>query len=108
MRLCIERSKALATLPPFRSWLDCTINTSGYDFRKGQTVSAIFGLTPSEARLLLGLSNGQTLKQYADDSHVTQNTVRTHLKSLFAKTKTSKQSDLIRLMRGMTTVMPSR
>ena len=36
MRLCIERSSALATLPAFPSWLDCTINMSGYDFRKGQ------------------------------------------------------------------------
>jgi hypothetical protein len=23
-------------LPAFPSWLDCTIDTSGYDFRKGQ------------------------------------------------------------------------
>jgi hypothetical protein len=36
MRLCIERSNDLATLPPFPSWLDCTTNTSGYHFRKGQ------------------------------------------------------------------------
>ena len=28
----------LAPLSPFRSWLDCTTNTSGYDFRKGQPV----------------------------------------------------------------------
>jgi hypothetical protein len=41
MRLCIERSKALATLSPFRSWLDCTINTSGYDFRKGHVICVL-------------------------------------------------------------------
>jgi hypothetical protein len=29
-------SNDLAPLSPFRSWLDCTTNTSGYDFRKGQ------------------------------------------------------------------------
>src|SRR5680860_1332415 len=34
MRPCIEQSNALAPLSPFRSWLDCTTNTSGYDFRK--------------------------------------------------------------------------
>ena len=34
MPLCIERSNDLAPLPPFPSWLDCTTNTSGYDFRK--------------------------------------------------------------------------
>jgi hypothetical protein len=26
----------MAPLSPFRSWLDCITNTSGYDFRKGQ------------------------------------------------------------------------
>jgi hypothetical protein len=36
MRPCIEPSNDLAPLSPFRSWLDCTTNTSGYDFRKGQ------------------------------------------------------------------------
>jgi hypothetical protein len=38
MRHCIEQSNDLARLSPFRSWLGCIINTSGYDFRKGQVV----------------------------------------------------------------------
>jgi DNA-binding CsgD family transcriptional regulator/PAS domain-containing protein len=67
-----------------------------------ETIAAMFRLTPSEARLLLALSEGQTLSQYADASHVTQNTARTHLKSVFAKTNTSRQSDLVRLMNGIT------
>ena len=36
MRPRIDRSNDLAPLSAFRSWLDCTINTSGCDFRKGQ------------------------------------------------------------------------
>jgi hypothetical protein len=36
MRRCIDQSSDLAPLSPFRSWLDCIINMSGYDFRKGQ------------------------------------------------------------------------
>ena len=36
MRPGIEQSNALAPSSPFPSWLDCTTNTSGYDFRKGQ------------------------------------------------------------------------
>jgi hypothetical protein len=31
MRLCIEQSNDLAPLSPFRSWLGCITNTSGYD-----------------------------------------------------------------------------
>src|SRR5689334_8574496 len=38
MRPCIEPSNDLALSSPFRSWLDCITNTSGYDFRKGQDV----------------------------------------------------------------------
>jgi hypothetical protein len=34
----IEQPSDLAPLLPFRSWPDCIINTSGYDFRKGQLV----------------------------------------------------------------------
>ena len=41
---CIEPSNDLASLSPFRSWLGCITNTSGYDFRKGQLLaSEIFG-----------------------------------------------------------------
>ena len=67
-----------------------------------ETIAAMFGLTPSEARLLLALSQGATLAQYAEESHVTRNTAHTHLSHLFAKTNTSKQSDLVRLVHGFT------
>ena len=36
MRRCIEPSNGLALLSLFRFWVGCIINTSGYDFRKGQ------------------------------------------------------------------------
>jgi hypothetical protein len=51
------------SLSPFQSWPDCIINTSGYDFRKGQVV--IFG----EAHLR------RILSAYA----AYYNQVRTHL-----------------------------
>jgi hypothetical protein len=38
MRPRIEPSNDLALSSPFRSWLDCITNTSGYDFRKGQVM----------------------------------------------------------------------
>ena len=41
MRPCIEQSNDLAPLSPSRCWLDCTTNTSGYDFRKGQAVNGV-------------------------------------------------------------------
>ena len=36
MRPCIEQSNGPVSLSPFQPWPDCIINTSGYDFRKGQ------------------------------------------------------------------------
>ena len=42
MRRCIEPSNDLAPLSPFRYWLDCITNTSGYDFRKGQPIAPLF------------------------------------------------------------------
>jgi len=38
MRLRTDRSNDLAPLSAFRSWLDCTINTSGCNFRKGHHI----------------------------------------------------------------------
>jgi hypothetical protein len=40
MRPRIEPSNDLALSSPFRSWLDCITNTSGYDFRKGHGLPA--------------------------------------------------------------------
>jgi hypothetical protein len=39
MRLRTDRSNDLAPLSAFQSWLDCTINTSGCNFRKGQDMT---------------------------------------------------------------------
>jgi len=66
-----------------------------------EVVATMFGLTSAETRLLMALINGRTVKEYADDAGLTQNTVRAYLKSIFAKTKTSRQSDLVRLMSGL-------
>jgi DNA-binding CsgD family transcriptional regulator/PAS domain-containing protein len=58
----------------------------------------LHGLTGAEARLAAALARGERLTQYAARSGVTLNTVRTHLKSAFAKTETNSQSDLVRLL----------
>ena len=39
MRPCIEKFSGPVSLSPFQSWPDCIINTSGYDFRKGQAAA---------------------------------------------------------------------
>lgn len=56
----------------------------------------LFDLTPAEARLLRALAQGATLDDYARECDIRVTTVKTQLKSLFAKTGTCRQADLVR------------
>lgn len=60
-----------------------------------------FGLTPREAAIGWRLAQGQTLPAVALGLGITQATVRTHLKHLFRKTGTARQSDLVRCLLGV-------
>ena len=57
-----------------------------------------FLLTPSEARLALCLADGKSLEEAAPEMAVAQETVRSHLKSVFRKTATHRQGELIALV----------
>jgi DNA-binding CsgD family transcriptional regulator len=54
-----------------------------------------FGLTPAEARLALHLVTGGTLRSAAADFSISYETARTHLKNIFNKTKTCRQTQLV-------------
>jgi DNA-binding CsgD family transcriptional regulator len=58
----------------------------------------VFALTPAEARLAAALASGQTLKDVAAKRGVTDGTVRGQIKSVFAKTETSGQTELVALL----------
>jgi DNA-binding CsgD family transcriptional regulator len=58
----------------------------------------LFGLTAAEARLALWLLQGETLYAACDRYDVSRNTVRGQLASIFAKTETSRQSELVTLL----------
>jgi DNA-binding CsgD family transcriptional regulator len=64
----------------------------------------LFGLTATEARLALWLLRGETLHAACDRFEVSRHTVRAQLASIFSKTQTSRQSELITLM--MRVIMP--
>src|SRR5215472_5840266 len=57
-----------------------------------------YGLTAAEARLATALAEGATLEQAALALEITRNTARTHLKHIFEKTGTNRQSALVRLL----------
>jgi DNA-binding CsgD family transcriptional regulator/PAS domain-containing protein len=58
----------------------------------------MFGLTPTEARLVGALATGSTVEQYAQLRGVSVGTARVQLKQVQAKTGVNRQSDLVRLV----------
>ena len=58
----------------------------------------VYGLTPAESRLAKMLVRGESLSVTAEKLGVTHNTVRNQLKSIFAKTDTNRQSELVGLI----------
>jgi DNA-binding CsgD family transcriptional regulator len=54
-----------------------------------------FGLTPAEARLALQLVAGETLRSAAAKLGISYETARTHLKTVFNKTGTCRQAELV-------------
>jgi DNA-binding CsgD family transcriptional regulator len=57
-----------------------------------------YGLTGAELRVLLGLAEDATPADIAKRYGIAPSTVRTHLKSLFAKTGAKRQKDLVKLL----------
>ena len=57
-----------------------------------------YGLTPAQARVAVLLGQGLTPHQIAERTSVQVNTVRVHLKKIFALTGTRRQSELVRLL----------
>lgn len=61
-------------------------------------LQSLFGLTPAEARLAAALCGGKSVGQTALDFGVETSTLRSHLKSIFAKTGTGRQAELVAVL----------
>lgn len=66
----------------------------------------VYGLTKAEAQTALDLLNGLTLGEAALRKGVSRNTLRTHLARLMEKTGTTRQVDLIRLLKDIEASQP--
>lgn len=64
----------------------------------GLFLQQVFGLTPSESACAVQLAKGLSIDEVAEALHVSRNTVRTHLRSLFAKTGTHRQGALLAVL----------
>jgi DNA-binding CsgD family transcriptional regulator len=65
---------------------------------RATTMVALYGLTPTEARVADLLMQGVDIEQIQQRLHITQETYRFHVKRILAKTGTRKQSELMRLI----------
>jgi len=64
------------------------------------SLCSLFRLTPAEAQIALGIAGGETLAAVAKGRGVSISTARTQLKSVFAKTGTHRQAELVVLLVG--------
>ena len=66
-----------------------------------EAVAKLHRLTPTEARVLLGVVEVGGVPQVAEAFGLSEATVRTHLKRIFDKTGANRQADLVRLIAEM-------
>ena len=67
----------------------------------------LYDLTPAESKVAKGLVSGHTLDRIADDAQVAPATVRAQLKSVFRKTDTGRQAELVSvILSGLAPLAP--
>jgi len=62
------------------------------------TIQELYQLTPAEVKLVLALVGGASPNEIAECCGLSQNTVRNQLKSIFSKTGTHRQAELVGLI----------
>jgi DNA-binding CsgD family transcriptional regulator len=61
-------------------------------------LSQAFGLTSAEAKLAARLADGTSLTEAAEELTISRGTARSQLKTVFMKTETHRQSQLVALL----------
>jgi DNA-binding CsgD family transcriptional regulator len=64
-------------------------------------LSTLYGLTAAEARVASEIGKGGILRDIGQRLHVSENTLKTHLKRIFDKTGVRRQSDLVNLVASL-------
>lgn len=69
-----------------------------------EILKAVYGLSPAECRVALLVSDGKSTREICNSVGVSENTIRSQIKSIFSKTGVNRQSELIRLLIGSAAV----
>lgn len=106
-RLSGKRPYSLVVVPLSRLEKKRTLNADvaillfDMAFKKTTAVKLFissYSLTAAEAQLALALAQGNSIEEFSKNRRVSINTARTQLRSIFAKTETSRQPELIGLL----------
>ena len=65
-----------------------------------EVIAKHYGLTPSELRVLLAVFESGGVSDIAEMLGISESTAKTHLRRLFEKTGTKRQSDLVKVVAG--------
>jgi len=63
-----------------------------------EVLQMLYGLTPAEANLATELARGNSIENICNHFYISKHTVRTQLKSIFQKTCTNRQAELVSLL----------
>jgi DNA-binding CsgD family transcriptional regulator len=71
-------------------------------------VAGLYGLTPSEARVLFAVVEVGGVRETAEALGIAEATVKTHLHRLYGKTGAARQADLVKLVAGFASPVVGR
>lgn len=101
--LPVDRGQRRGIVAPFAASVAVfTKDPAHTTLMPGEAFARLYKLTGGELRVLLALAQGLGGKEAADMLGVSEPTVRTHLQHIFAKTDTTRQTDLLRLFQNAT------
>ena len=95
---CLRLSDQISSQPVVAHCLIKFKSSDHYQENWWKTISQQFSLTNAEIKLCSALISGKTLNEFCRISGISQSTARTQLNSIFTKTFTKRQSDLMRLI----------
>ena len=101
--MSVDRGQRRGVLAPFAASVAVfTKEPSQVPLMPGEAFARLYNLTGGELRVLLGLAQGLNATEAAEMLGVSEPTVRSHLQRMFSKTDTTRQEELLRLLRNAT------
>jgi DNA-binding CsgD family transcriptional regulator/PAS domain-containing protein len=95
--LPLSEGTARAAFRPARAAIFVSTTTSASPLPEA-VLTTLFDLTPTESRVLLKIGGGMGSVATALSLGISENTLKTHLNRIYAKTGAGRQADLVRLL----------